>query len=120
MNLQKPRFIYLHQEITQALLDHLSIDLLEPYNTTSQGNEYVLTTVCNLTCYLMTTLITDRKTTSVSNHLFADILLKWGFPRILHSDNGTEFKSKLMENLSQQLGIKKSLFSLITHTQMGN
>ena len=55
----------------------------------------------------MTTLITD-KTTSVVNHLFDDIMLKGFFSRILHSDNGTEFKSILMENLSQQLGIKKT------------
>ena len=33
-------------------------------------------------------------------------MLKFSFPRILHSDNGMEFKSKLMENLSQELGKK--------------
>ena len=38
-------------------------------------------------------------------------MLKWGFPRILHSDNGAKFKSKLMENLSQQLGIRKTFIS---------
>ena len=57
---------------------------------------------------LHATLITDKKTTSVVNHLFADIMLKWGFPRILHSDSGAEFKSKLMEIISEQLGIKKT------------
>ena len=35
MNLQKPRFIDLHQDIVQTPHDHLSIDLLGPYNTTS-------------------------------------------------------------------------------------
>ena len=38
-------------------------------------------------------------------------MLKFGFPRILHLDNGAEFKSKLMENLSQQLGIRKTFIS---------
>ena len=60
----------------------------------------------------MTTLITDKKTTSVANHLFADIMQEWSFPRIVHSYNGTEFKLKCMENLSQQLGIKKTFISL--------
>ena len=40
--LQNPRFIDLHQAITQTPQDHLSIDLLGPYNATSQGNIYVL------------------------------------------------------------------------------
>ena len=35
---------------------------------------------------------------------------------VLHSDNGTEFKSKLIENLSQQLGIRKTFISP-HHTQ---
>ena len=38
-------------------------------------------------------------------------MLKFGFPRILHSDNGMEFKSKLIEPLSLQLGIKKTYTS---------
>ena len=38
-------------------------------------------------------------------------MLEFGFPKILHSDNGTEFKSKLIEHLSQQLGIKKTYIS---------
>ena len=31
---------------------------------------------------------------TVVNHLFSDIMLKIGFPRILYSDNGMEFKQK--------------------------
>ena len=111
MNLQKPRFIDLHQDIAQTPQDHLSIDLLGPYNAASQGNIFVLTAVCNLTGYLMTIPIKDKMTMSVANHLFAYIMLKFGFPRIMHSDNGVEFKSKLMENLSQQLGIRKTFIS---------
>ena len=38
-------------------------------------------------------------------------MLKFGFSRILHSDNGTEFKSKLIESLSHQLGIRMTFIS---------
>ena len=100
MNLQKPHFINLHQDIAQTPQDHISIDLLGPYSVTSQGNSYALTTVCNLTRYLMTSPAEDKKTMTVVTHLFLDIMLKFGFPRILHSDNGTEFKSKLIACLS--------------------
>ena len=62
MNLQKPNFIDLHQDIAQTLQDHLSIDLLGLYNVTSQGNSYALTAVNNVTGYCMTTPIKDKKT----------------------------------------------------------
>ena len=48
---------------------------------------------------------------TVVTQLFPDIILKFGFPRIQHSDNGTELKSKLIEHLSQQLGKKKTCIS---------
>ena len=56
----------------------------------------------------MTNPIRDKKTISVVTHLFADIMFKFGYTRILHLDSGVEFKSKLMQNLSQQLGIGKT------------
>ena len=75
VSLQKPRFIDVHQDIAKTPQDHLSIDLLGPCNTTSQGNIYILTAVCNLTGYLMTTQFRDKKTTSVANHWIADVML---------------------------------------------
>ena len=80
MNLQKPYFINLHQDIAQTPQDHLSIDLLEPYKVTLQSNSYALTMVCNFTGYLMTTPIKDKRTMTVVTHLFSDIMLKFGSP----------------------------------------
>ena len=70
MNLQKPNYINLHQDIAHTPQYHISIDLICPYNTTSQGNSYTYTVVCNLTGYLMTTPIPDKKTVTVAIHLF--------------------------------------------------
>ena len=52
-----------------------------------------------------------QKDNNSSKPLISDIMLKFGFPRILHSDNGMKFKFKLIENLFQQLGIKKTYIS---------
>ena len=115
MNLQKKtHFINLHQDITQTPQDHISIDLLGPYNITSQCNSYVLTAVCNLTGYLITSPIKHKKMMTEVTHLFSDIMVKFGFPRMLHSDKWTKFKYKLIEHLSQQLGIKRLIFPLAT------
>ena len=57
---------------------------------------------------------------TVANYLFSDMILKYGFPRILNFDNGTEFKSKLIESLLQELGIKKTYIFPTTHKLMEN
>ena len=108
MNFQKPNFINLHQEIAQTPQDHLSVDLTGPYSTTTQGNTYTLAAIYSLTGYLMTIPIPDKNTSTIALQLFLEILLKSGFLRKLHSDNGTEFKSKLIEHLMQQLDVKKT------------
>ena len=95
------KILHKHHKITYPLT----------YQVTSQGNSYTLIGVCNPIGYLMTIPIKIKKTMTVANHLFPDIMLKLGFPRILHSDKGTEFKSRLIENLSQQHDIKKTYFS---------
>ena len=61
MNLEKPKFIDLYQDIAQTPQDHLHIDLLGPYSATSQGKLYVLIAVCNITGYFLTTLIKDKR-----------------------------------------------------------
>ena len=52
--------------------------------------------------------ISNKKTTTVAVQLFSEIFLNFSFPRILYSDNRAEFKSKLIEHLAQQLGVKKT------------
>ena len=61
MNLQKLNYINLHQDIAKTPQDHLSNDFMGPYNTITQGLTYAFTTICNLTGYLMTTSIPDKK-----------------------------------------------------------
>ena len=58
----------------------------------------------------MMTPIKDKNTSTVATHLLLDIMLKFGFPRIQHSDNGTEFKVKLIECLSQHVDIKGLIY----------
>ena len=92
MNLQKTHFIFikLHQDIAQILWRYISLNLLGTCNITCKGNLYALNTVCNLTGYLMTCPIKDKKTMTVMTHLFSHVMQTFGFPRILHSENRTD------------------------------
>ena len=75
----KTKLHQFHQDTAHTLQDHISIDLTGPYNTTSQGNLYALTAVCNLTGYPVKVPIPDKKTATVAMHLFLEIMLKISF-----------------------------------------
>ena len=106
--------IPLHQLTSRHGLNPTGSHIYWPNRTLhhySQGNSYALTAVCSLKGYLMTIPLLDKKTVAVAIHLFLQIMLKFSFPRILHSYSGTKFSSKLIDHLSQQSGIKKICIS---------
>ena len=120
MNLQKPNYIHLHQESAQTPQDHLSIDFIGPYITTTKSNTYAPTAIFNLIGYLMTTHIPNKKITTLAVQLFSEIFPKFGFPSILHSDNIAKFISKFIKNLTQQIGVKKTFISPSPHHPQPN
>ena len=44
-NLQTPNHVQLYQEIPQASMDFILIDIIGPFETTTRGNEYALTII---------------------------------------------------------------------------
>ena len=102
----KPHFIDLHQHCTNSTRPHIHISLSDHTKSLHQ-------VTLMLWLQYVTLQVTSWPPLSKTNgHLFSDNMLKIGFPRILLSDNGMEFKSKLIKDLSQQLGIRKTLISL--------
>ena len=81
MNLQKPHFINLHQNIAQTPQDHISINLLGPYNITSQGNSYTLSALCNLTGFPYDHPYQGQKDDSSDPLIFRHHVKIW-FPQI--------------------------------------
>ena len=45
---------------------------------------------------------------TVAKHLFEDYVKEHGLPEALHTDQGRQFESRLVQDLCQKLGIKKS------------
>ena len=54
---------------------------------------------------------TRQKKATITIHLFSELILKFGFPRNLHSGNGMESMSKRIEHFTHQLSIKKTYIS---------
>ena len=69
-NVKQP--IYKHQimcnfylKILQSLMDFLSIDLTDPFETTTKGNQYALTVICMFTNYIICIFIPDKSADKV-------------------------------------------------------
>ncbi len=86
--------------------DVLSIDLLQ-LPARYQGSKYLLVCVDNLSHYVVLAPLKDKTAKSVAHALITHIFCPYSAPRVLLSDNGAEFHNALLEEISQQFGVKQ-------------
>ena len=90
--------------------DHVAIDLIGPLPTSRLGYNYILVHVDVLTRFVLIRPLTDKTALTVARTLFT-IWADFGFPRILQSDNGTEFVNSVLQALAKSAMIDHRLIS---------
>lgn len=108
-NISKRGYHPLHPIHAQLPGDHMAIDLAGPfvpsdYNGQSFSYMLLLIDVCTRFVYLRP--LVSKSASSVASALFT-LFCDIGFPRILQSDNGTEFKNDLLLRLAEKMGIER-------------
>ncbi len=97
-------------------MELVSIDVLS-LKTTTKGNQKVLMAVDLLTKFLFLALTQDEKTETLSA-AYRGMFQYTGFPKVLLSDNGPNFRSQQFEDLNKGLGVKRNYTT--TWHPMGN
>ena len=96
----------LHSITTNAPLELVTIDFLH-LEKGSGGNEYILVIVDHFTKFVQAYPTRNKFTKTVAKHLYNDFILRFGIPTKLLSDQGGEFESKVIHELSELAGVKK-------------
>jgi transposase InsO family protein len=82
------------------------MDFVGPMTTSNRGHKYILTVQCSFTRWLEAFPCRSATADIVAKILEKDIFCRFGIPEKLHSDQGTQFTSRLMKEVGQQLGIQ--------------
>jgi hypothetical protein len=88
--------------------EHMAIDLAGPFPVQSNGNEYLLILVDVCTRFVILEPIPNKETLTVAKVLFRLFSLI-GFPRVLQSDNGREFVSDIMKEMTTTMEVQHRL-----------
>uniref|UniRef100_A0A671VNU5 Integrase catalytic domain-containing protein n=1 Tax=Sparus aurata TaxID=8175 RepID=A0A671VNU5_SPAAU len=85
----------------------VATDILE-LPMTSKGSRYVLVVEDYFTKFVNLYALPNQTAQSVAQCLFDDYVLLHGIPEALHSDQGRQFESEIVQRLCQLLGITKT------------
>ncbi|CAF1308488.1 unnamed protein product [Rotaria sordida] len=95
----------------------LSMDFHGPITPTSkQGNRYIISLTDVLSKFVITKAVRDCSATTAVKFLSNDVILKYGTPTCILTDNGTHFTSQLTNKLFEHLGVTH-LYSTVYHPQ---
>ena len=97
-----------HFNVPSLPMEFICMDLVGPISPqTSKGNKYILTIIDMLTGYTIAVPITDKRSETVCKAYRDSVYCIFGGSSRILTDNGTEFKSKEMKQICEDLDIKQ-------------
>lgn len=100
-------------------MERLAMDILGPLPLTPCGNRYVLVVTDYFTKWMESYAIPNQEAATVAEKLVSQFVCRFGVPRELHSDQGTNFEFKVMAEVCKLLDIEKTRTSPSTNSPMG-
>jgi len=86
--------------------DHIIIDLIGPNQITQQNNRYIITAIDYLTKWPEAKAVPTKEATEVAKFIFEEIICRHGCPKIIQSDQGTEFTASIIAELTSKFNIQ--------------
>ena len=115
-NKQVVKYAKLHFDVATFPMQFISMDLIGEFHPpTSQKHRYALTVICMLTGYIFCVPLKTKMEEEVIQAYIHRIYSRFGGSLKILSDNGTEFKNKLFEQVAKEPGVEYKLYTLPYH-----
>jgi transposase InsO family protein len=98
----------MHQYNVGSPFERIAIDVAGPFPRSDQGNRYLLIAIDYFTKWPEVYGIPNQEASTVAEALVTNFFCCFGIPRELHSDQGRNFGSHLLQEVLQCLGVSKT------------
>ena len=92
---------------TTSRFQTVHIDLVGPLRTSRQSNKYLLTIMDRFSRWLEAIPISNMEAETVSCEFFRCWIARAGIPNVIVTDQGSQFESKIFNDLLERFGIKR-------------
>ena len=115
-NRQVVKYATLHFYVATFPMQFISMDLIGEFHPpTSRKHRYALTVICMLTGYVFCVPLKTKTAEEVTQAYIDHVYSRFGGALKILSDNGTEFKNKIFEQVAKELGVEYKLYMLPYH-----
>ena len=111
-NKQVVKYATLHFNVATFPMQFISMDLIGEFHPpTTKGKKYALTVICMLMGYVFCIPLKTKTAEEVLQGYVDNVYSKFGGSMKILSDNGTEFKNKIFEQVAKELGVVYKLYT---------
>ena len=111
-NKQVVKYATLHFDVATFPKQFISMDLIGEFHPpTTKGKRYALTVICMLTGYVFCIPLKTKTAEEVLQVYIDQVYSKFSGSIKILSDNGTEFKNKIFEQVAKELGVVYKLYT---------
>lgn len=103
-----------------SAFERVYIDIVGPLVKDNSNNQYILTLQCDLTKYVEAYPLPSKNAEIVASALVNNFILRYGLPRDLVSDRGSEFISNTMQQVCKILNITQLTSTAYHHQTIGS
>ena len=115
-NKQVVKYATLHFDVATFPMHFISMDLIGEFHPpTTKGKRYALTVIYMLMGYVFCIPLKTKTAKEVLQAYIDNVYSKCGGSMKILSDNGTEFKNKIFEQVAKELGVVYKLYTLPYH-----
>ena len=120
-NKQVVKYATLHFDAATFPMQFISMDLMGKFHPpTSRKHRYALTVICMLTGYVFCVPLKTKAAEEVIQAYIDNVYSKFRGSLKMLSDNGTEFKNKMFEQVAKELGLEYKLYTPPYHPALNS
>ena len=90
-----------------------SIDACGPFKLTQRRNKFIISVIDHFSRWVELIPVNNIKSDTVAEKILIHLIARFGVPQRLHSDNGSNFSSTLIQSICKVLKIKKTFSSAL-------
>ena len=109
-NIAKRGYHPLKPIIANEPFDHIAVDLAGPFPTSRTQQHWLLVIIDIHSRFVILRTLPDKSGPEVAQALLR-VFFDFGFPRIIQSDNGTEFVNQVVKEMTKSAGIDHRLIT---------